>query len=176
LWLQSARLLRVIPCPAPYALTVETHFHRRRGCTVLLSPLDWLLVEIWHSAGIPGVAITRGIDAVFDARDRGRQFRPAHQVNSLAYCEREVLDAARMITVNNVGRHEDPRPKEIGDTLLIALPPRGKVIFGALQSQSQVDLTAEDFHVGMVFTVYPDEWHRHEALNRFGVGLEMCAQ
>ncbi len=57
-------------------------------------------------------------------------------------------------------------------TLLVGLPPNGKAIFAALQRKSQVE---EMFHasgVGVAFTVYPDEYQRAAALDRFGVELQ----
>ena len=65
---------------------------RRRGGGLLLTTLDWALIEIWKEAGIPLKAALRGIDAAFDRYDQ----RPSktRKVNSLAYCSQEVLAAA----------------------------------------------------------------------------------
>jgi hypothetical protein len=57
-------------------------------------------------------------------------------------------------------------------TLLLALPPAGRMTFAAMQSERQVDRVAEIFQVGIVFTVYPDAWHKSEAQARYGVDLE----
>src|SRR5215467_6867759 len=49
-----------------YFTEIEEHFQRRRGGVLLLSTLDWALIEIWKDAGIPLEAALRGIDAAFD--------------------------------------------------------------------------------------------------------------
>ena len=75
-----------------YFTEIEEHFQRRRGTALLLSTLDWALIETWKEAGIPLAAVARGIDEAFDRYDA----RPTktRKVNSLAYCAQEVLAAA----------------------------------------------------------------------------------
>ncbi len=82
-----------------YFTEIEELFQRRRGTGLLLSTLDWALIETWKDAGIPLEAVLRGIDSTFDTYDR----RPVKtkKINSLAYCSQEVLAAAR--------RHERSR-------------------------------------------------------------------
>src|SRR5574341_2364985 len=84
-----------------YFTEIEEHFQRRRGTTLLLSTLDWALIETWKEAGIPLEAALRGIDAAFDKYDR----RPTktRKVNSLAYCSQEVLAAAEEMKEAAVG-------------------------------------------------------------------------
>jgi hypothetical protein len=94
-----------------YFTEIEEHFQRRRGGVLLLSTLDWALIETWKSAGIPLEAVLRGIDAAFDRYAR----RPSksRKVNSLAYCSQEVLAAAEDMKEAAVGAtsEEEPRPK-----------------------------------------------------------------
>jgi hypothetical protein len=75
-----------------YFSEIEEHFARRRGSVLLVSTLDWALMESWKDAGIPLEAVLRGIDATFERYDA----RPSktRKVNSLAYCTQEVLAAA----------------------------------------------------------------------------------
>jgi hypothetical protein len=75
-----------------YFTEIEEHYLQRRGTHLLLSTLDWALIETWKSAGIPLEAVLRGIDAAFDKYDQ----RPtkSKKVNSLAYCSQAVLVAA----------------------------------------------------------------------------------
>lgn len=75
-----------------YFTEIEECFLRRRGGGLLLTTLDWALIETWKDAGIPLEAALRGIDAAFDRYDQ----RPSKikKVNSLAYCSQEVLAAA----------------------------------------------------------------------------------
>lgn len=75
-----------------YFTEVEEHYLRRRGTHLLLSTLDWALIETWKNAGVPLEAVLRGIDAAFDKYHQ----RPTRskKVNSLAYCSQAVLVAA----------------------------------------------------------------------------------
>jgi hypothetical protein len=75
-----------------YFTEIEEHFQRRRGGILLLSTLDWALIETWKNAGVPVEAVLRGIDDAFDKYDQ----RPSKskKVNSLAYCSQAVLAAA----------------------------------------------------------------------------------
>jgi len=59
---------------------------------LLLSTLDWTLIETWKEAGVPLEAVLRGIDAAFEKYEQ----RPSktQKVNSLAYCAQAVLTAA----------------------------------------------------------------------------------
>ena len=84
-----------------YFTEIEEHFQRRRGGILLLSTLDWALIETWKDAGIPLEAVLRGIDAAFDRYDQ----RPSKskKVNSLAYCSQEVLGAAEDMKEAAVG-------------------------------------------------------------------------
>lgn len=92
-----------------YFTEVEEHFHRRRGSTLLLSTLDWALIETWKDAGIPLEAVLRGIDATFD-RYENRPARP-RKINGLAYCSQEVLAAAEEMKEAMVGaRRESKEP------------------------------------------------------------------
>jgi hypothetical protein len=84
-----------------YFTEIEEHFQRRRGGIMLLSTLDWALIEIWKDAGIPLEAALRGIDAAFDRYEQ----RPSKskRVNSLAYCAQEVLSSAEDMKEAAVG-------------------------------------------------------------------------
>jgi hypothetical protein len=84
-----------------YFTEIEEHFQRRRGTVLLLSTLDWALIETWKEAGIPLEAVLRGIDAAFDRNER----RPSktRKVNSLAYCAQEVLAAVEEMKEAAVG-------------------------------------------------------------------------
>jgi hypothetical protein len=90
-----------------YFTEIEEQFHRRRGSTLLLSTLDWALIETWKDAGIPLEAVLRGIDATFD-RLENRPARP-RKINSLAYCSQEVLAAAEEMKEAAVGARREPK-------------------------------------------------------------------
>ena len=92
-----------------YFTEIEEHFQRRRGGILLLSTLDWALIETWKDAGIPLEAVLRGIDSAFDRYDQ----RPSKskKVNSLAYCAQEVLTAAEDMKEAAVGVRAEPKPE-----------------------------------------------------------------
>lgn len=84
-----------------YFTEIEEHFQRSRGTTLLLSTLDWALIETWKDAGIPLEAVLRGIDVAF----KKFQKRPSvfRKVNSLAYCSQAVLEAAEQMKEAEIG-------------------------------------------------------------------------
>jgi hypothetical protein len=75
-----------------YFTEIEEHFQRHRSSMLLLSTLDWALIETWKDAGIPLEAVLRGIDSTFEHYAK----RPARarKINGLAFCSQEVLSAA----------------------------------------------------------------------------------
>jgi hypothetical protein len=94
-----------------YFTEIEEHFQRRRSGILLLSTLDWALIETWKNAGVPLEAVLRGVDDAFDKYDR----RPSKskKVNSLAYCSQAVLTAAEDMKEAAVGAtgEEKARPE-----------------------------------------------------------------
>lgn len=84
-----------------YFTEIEEHFLRRRGGGLLLSTLDWALIETWKDAGIPLEAIIRGIDVTFEHHQR----RPSRtrKINGLGFCSQEVLAAAEEMKEAAVG-------------------------------------------------------------------------
>ncbi len=85
-----------------YFTEIEEHFQRRRGTVLLLSTLDWALIETWKDAGIPREAVLRGIESTFDRYER-RARQAQRRVNGLAYCSQEVLAAAEDMKEAAVG-------------------------------------------------------------------------
>jgi len=97
-----------------YFTEIEEHFQRRRGTTLLLSTLDWALIETWKGAGIPLEAVLRGIDTTFESYER-RPRKAQRKVNGLAFCSQEVLAAA-----------EDMKEAAVG---VASAPERGRAAF-----------------------------------------------
>jgi hypothetical protein len=96
-----------------YFTEIEEQFLRRRGGGLLLTTLDWALIETWKDAGIPLEAALRGIDAAFNRYDQ----RPSKtkKVNSLTYCSQEVLAAAEDMKEAAVGAvSEQPAARKQG--------------------------------------------------------------
>ena len=77
-----------------YYTEIEEHFWRKRGAHLLVSPLDWAIVETWQKAGVPLEAVLKGIDRAFESWGRSRRAAGGRQLKSLAYCVDAVLDAA----------------------------------------------------------------------------------
>src|ERR1700753_902485 len=90
-----------------YFSEIEERFTQRRGSVLLLSTLDWALIETWREAGVPLAAVLRGIDDAFDkyevrsarAANKGR----LRKVNGLAWGAQAVMEAAEQMAEAAVG-------------------------------------------------------------------------
>ncbi len=82
-----------------YFTEIEERFQQRRGSLLMLSTLDWALIETWREAGVPLEAVLRGIDDAFDKFDakRLRSSTRVKKVNGLAWCAQSVLVAVEAI-------------------------------------------------------------------------------
>src|ERR1700728_1559161 len=78
-----------------YFTEIEERFQQRRGSLLILSTLDWALIETWREAGIPLEAVLRGIDSAFDKHDAKtvRSSSRTRKVNGLAWCLQSVKEA-----------------------------------------------------------------------------------
>jgi hypothetical protein len=85
-----------------YFTEIEEHFQRRWGAPLLLSTLDWTLMETWKDAGVPLEAVLRGIDTTFEHHER-RHSRKTRKTNGLGFCVQEVLTAAEEMKEAAVG-------------------------------------------------------------------------
>ena len=72
-----------------YFTEVEEHFVRKRARNLLISPLDWCLIELWKENGIPLNVVLRGIDRSFDSAQQRRKSSP----KTLFYCHPAVIEA-----------------------------------------------------------------------------------
>jgi hypothetical protein len=70
-----------------YFTEIEDAFIRRRGKHLLLSPLDWALIEGWKARGVPLHIVLRGVEQSFDSYEAKPRRR---SVKSLFYCQEEV--------------------------------------------------------------------------------------
>jgi hypothetical protein len=80
-----------------YFTEIEDHFQKRRGSLLMLSTLDWALIETWREAGIPLLAVLRGIDDAFDKHDAQKMRAGGHRtrkINGLAWAAQSVMQAA----------------------------------------------------------------------------------
>jgi hypothetical protein len=77
-----------------YFTEIEEYFWRKRGAHMLVSPLDWAILECWQKASIPVETVLKGIDQAFESYGRSRRGSSGRPLKSLAYCVDAVLDAA----------------------------------------------------------------------------------
>ena len=70
---------------------------------MLLSTVDWALIETWREAGVPLEAVLRGIDAAFDKYDARKGRARVRRINGLAYCAQEVMTAVEDMKEASVG-------------------------------------------------------------------------
>src|SRR2546421_9370882 len=76
-----------------YFTEIEEYFWKKRGAHLLVSPLDWAIMEAWLKAGVPLEAALKGIDKAFESYQRSRR-GAGKPLKNLAYCTDAVLEAA----------------------------------------------------------------------------------
>src|SRR5271163_4057935 len=76
-----------------YFTEIEEYFWKKRGAHLLVSPLDWAIMETWQKAGVPLEAVLRGIDRAAESYARSRR-GAGKSMKTLAYCTDAVLEAA----------------------------------------------------------------------------------
>jgi DNA repair ATPase RecN len=86
-----------------YFTEIEEHFQRRRGSILLLSTLDWALIDTWREAGVPLAAVLRGIDAAFDKYEARKTRARMRKVNGLGWCAQAVMEAVEDMQEAAVG-------------------------------------------------------------------------
>ncbi|HZY63968.1 MAG TPA: hypothetical protein VFE38_15740 [Edaphobacter sp.] len=88
-----------------YFTEIEERFQQRRGSLLMLSTLDWALIETWREAGIPLEAVLRGIDDAFDKYDARvrRASGRVRKVNGLAWCAQSVMEAVEQAREAAIG-------------------------------------------------------------------------
>jgi len=86
-----------------YFTEIEEYFWKKRGANLLVSPLDWAIMEAWQQAGVPLEAALKGIDRAFESHARSR--RGSRPMKSLAYCTDAVLEAAEEAQEAAAGSH-----------------------------------------------------------------------
>jgi hypothetical protein len=84
-------------------LEIEDTFVRRQAKHLMLSPMDWALIESWKERGVPLHVALRGIEHAFDSHDAKNQKRT---VKTLLYCVEEVEAQYAEWLESRVGSHE----------------------------------------------------------------------
>jgi hypothetical protein len=90
-----------------YFSEIEETFIRLRGRNLLLSPLDWALIEAWKQRGVPLHVALRAIEAVFEKRNKNA----TSHIKSLMYCREEVEDQYKEWLATQIGKSEAETPK-----------------------------------------------------------------
>ena len=86
-----------------YFTEIEEYFVRKRGRNLLVSPLDWCLIELWKENGIPLHVVLRGIDRSFESAAKRAKKTPG----TLYYCHPAVMEAFEEYQEASLGSHED---------------------------------------------------------------------
>lgn len=124
-----------------YFTEIEEHFWRKRGAHLLVSPLDWAIVETWQKSAIPLEAVLRGIDRAFESYGRSRR-GGGRPLKSLAYCVDAVLEAASETqeaqagTGPELGKHSAAAEPFSRDELRRFLEEREKRLFSCAQKHA----------------------------------------
>jgi hypothetical protein len=84
-----------------YYTEIEEYFCQKRGAHLLVSTLDWAVIESWQKAGVPLEVVLKGIDRAFERYDARKRGRP---IKSLLYCVDAVADVAEEAKEAAAGR------------------------------------------------------------------------
>jgi hypothetical protein len=87
-----------------YFTEIEEYFWKKRGAHLLVSPLDWAIMETWQRAGVPLEAVLKGIDHAFESYQRSRR-GAGKPLKSLAYCTDAVMEASEEINEAGAGNY-----------------------------------------------------------------------
>jgi hypothetical protein len=98
-----------------YFTEIEDRFQQRRGALLLLSTLDWALIETWREAGVPIEAVLRGIDAAFDKYETRQRKARMRRINGLAWCAQAVMEAAEELREAAAGSAAAGAPAASGE-------------------------------------------------------------
>jgi len=115
-----------------YFTEIEEYFWKKRGTALLVSALDWALIDTWKQAHIPLEIVLKGIDRAFEKHERRR--RRSRKVNSLAYCHQAVLAAAE-----DSERAELPHPSS-GEAI-----PRADLVAYLTKNAEKLEKAAQSF-------------------------------
>jgi hypothetical protein len=155
-----------------YFTEIEDTFVRRRGRHVLLSPLDWALIESWKEKGVPLHIALNGIEHAFDsfeARPRKRS------VKTLLYCQEEVEAQYAEWLESQVGAQGEESANGSGGKIPLAgtdahLPfPRADILKHLLGARARLQRICEERK-----KTRPD--HLCETLSRAADRLEKLEQ
>lgn len=126
-----------------YFTEIEETFIRRRGKNLMLSPLDWALIESWQEREIPLHIVLRGIESVFDVYDK--QVGRRRSIKSIAYCKEEIEAQFAEWLETQTGKSSDEPIAQTNDLLSReSVCEHIETVIFALENVKNKDLT-EDF-------------------------------
>lgn len=96
-----------------YFTEIEDTFVRRRGKHLLLSPIDWAMIEGWQERGIPLHIVIRAIESVFDTFDKNPGPRT---IKGLLYCREEVEAQYAEWLAAQIGKYDGEASADAGQT------------------------------------------------------------
>jgi hypothetical protein len=126
-----------------YFTEIEEAFIRRRGRNLLLSPLDWALIESWQEREIPLHIVLRAIESVFDAMEK----KPSRtrSIKSISYCKEEIEAQYEEWVRSRTGAGGDKDPGEASEGLSMqSVTEHIENAIAALRDSAHDDLR-EDF-------------------------------
>lgn len=88
-----------------YYTEIEEHFWQKRGAHILVSTLDWAVIESWQKAGLPLDVVLKGIDRAFEKYQKKPRPR---LIKSLLYCVDAVAEVAEEAKEAAAGRGPGP--------------------------------------------------------------------
>jgi hypothetical protein len=95
-----------------YFTEIEDAFVRRRGKHLLVSSMDWALIETWKEMDIPLHVALRGIEKAFDSWESKPRKR---SIKSLLYCQEEVEAQFAEWREARIGAAEPEEQKQNGE-------------------------------------------------------------
>ncbi len=93
-----------------YFSEIEDAFIRLRGKSLLLSPMDWALIEVWKESKIPLHIVLRSIDKVFENHEKAEKKR---SIKGLAFCREEVEAQYAEWLERQVGKSESDETEPV---------------------------------------------------------------
>jgi len=125
-----------------YFSEIEDTFVRRRGKHLLLSPMDWALIESWKERGVPLHVALRGIEHAFESHESKKRKR---SVKTLLYCQEEVEAQYAEWLESRVGGHEEAQQGQQENSEITKSPfPRAAILAHLADSRRILEQLARE--------------------------------
>lgn len=153
-----------------YYTEVEDVFVRRRGAHMLVSPMDWALIETWKEVGVPLHIVLRGIERAFDGFDaRARRYK---KVNSIFYCQQEVESCYSEYRQGLVGAADASQESGAAGAATATAPAVAEELFPKPRVEEYLARGAEDLEEARARAEAAERPELAEAVARAAVRLE----